>query len=93
MWQIIQLFAYVATTLSDFVKRYALGPEKLPLGFTFSFPCVQLALNKAFLVRWTKGFDVGDAVNKDVCHLLQTAVDEAVSSHTQTVNVDVTYRG
>jgi hexokinase len=29
---------------------------KLPLGFTFSFPCEQEGLAKAKLVKWTKGF-------------------------------------
>ncbi len=29
---------------------------KLPLGFTFSFPCEQEGLAKARLVKWTKGF-------------------------------------
>ncbi len=75
-----QLFTYIANTLCDFLTRHGLDREKLPLGFTFSFPCVQQALNRAFLVRWTKGFNIEDAVDKNVCHLLQTAIDEAVSS-------------
>ncbi len=42
-------------------------------------------MNKAFLVRWTKGFDVEDAVNKDVCHLLQAEIDEDVSTRIPTM--------
>ncbi len=79
--------------MSDFLTRYGLGLEQLLLGFTFSFPCVQQALNKAFLVRWTKGFDVEDAVNKDVCHLLQKEIYKAVSTHTQTMKPKLLLRG
>ncbi|BDD61574.1 hypothetical protein MAP00_006614 [Monascus purpureus] len=46
------------------------------LGFTFSFPVHQLSVNSGTLIRWTKGFDLPDAVGKDVCSLLQTAIDE-----------------
>lgn len=45
------------------------------LGFTFSFPVQQLGINKGKLIRWTKGFDIADAVGKDVCALLQTEID------------------
>lgn len=45
------------------------------LGFTFSFPVQQLGINKGNLLRWTKGFDIADAVGKDVCALLQTEID------------------
>ncbi|QPC58629.1 hypothetical protein HYE67_000860 [Fusarium culmorum] len=45
------------------------------LGFTFSFPVKQLAINKGLLIRWTKGFDIPDAVGKDVCALLQNEID------------------
>ncbi|PWY83510.1 hypothetical protein BO70DRAFT_290888 [Aspergillus heteromorphus CBS 117.55] len=46
------------------------------LGFTFSFPVRQLGINKGTLIRWTKGFDIPDAVGQDVCALLQSAIDE-----------------
>lgn len=45
------------------------------LGFTFSFPVNQVGINKGYLIRWTKGFDIADAVGKDVCALLQTEID------------------
>lgn len=45
------------------------------LGFTFSFPVKQSAINKGKLIRWTKGFDIPDAVGKDVCRLLQDEID------------------
>ncbi|KOS21178.1 Glucokinase [Escovopsis weberi] len=45
------------------------------LGFTFSFPVQQMGINKGRLIRWTKGFDIPDAVGKDVCELLQVEID------------------
>ena len=45
------------------------------LGFTFSFPVNQKGINKGTLIRWTKGFDIEDAIGKDVCSLLQQEVD------------------
>ncbi len=50
--------------------------EIFDLGFTFSFPVHQVGINKGTLMRWTKGFNIEDAVGKDVCALLQTEIDE-----------------
>lgn len=46
------------------------------LGFTFSFPVQQIGINKGTLIRWTKGFDIPDAIGKDVCALLQDEIDK-----------------
>ncbi|KAJ5484754.1 Glucokinase [Penicillium diatomitis] len=46
------------------------------LGFTFSFPVRQFGINSGTLIRWTKGFNIPDAVGQDVCALLQSAIDE-----------------
>jgi len=50
--------------------------EIFHLGFTFSFPVQQLAINKGNLMRWTKGFDIDDTIGKDVCALLQDEIDK-----------------
>jgi hexokinase len=50
--------------------------EIFDLGFTFSFPVHQVGINRGTLIRWTKGFDIPDAVGKDVCEMLQDAIDE-----------------
>lgn len=50
--------------------------EVFRLGFTFSFPVQQIGINKGILMRWTKGFDIPDAVGKDVCELLQSEIDK-----------------
>ncbi|RVD86678.1 uncharacterized protein DFL_004941 [Arthrobotrys flagrans] len=76
------LFSFLAKQIEDFVKKHHsdhFEPEtsysQLKLGFTFSFPVEQVALNKGYLIRWTKGFDIQDAIGKDVCELLQTEID------------------
>lgn len=48
--------------------------RQLKLGFTFSFPCQQLALNKGTLIHWTKGFSAGNVEGADVVKLLQDAL-------------------
>lgn len=45
------------------------------LGFTFSFPVHQVGINSGTLIRWTKGFDIPDAVGQDVCALLQREIN------------------
>ncbi|PBP22359.1 hexokinase, partial [Diplocarpon rosae] len=45
------------------------------LGFTFSFPVHQVGINRGTLMRWTKGFNIADAVGQDVCMLLQKEID------------------
>lgn len=50
--------------------------EVFSLGFTFSFPVNQIGINRGLLMRWTKGFDIQDAVGKDVCVLLQKEIDK-----------------
>ncbi|EGV66230.1 glucokinase [Yamadazyma tenuis] len=74
------LFSYLATKVDAFLDEHhkefrAEGSEILKLGFTFSFPVNQTALNKGTLIRWTKGFDLPDCVDKDVVELLQTHLD------------------
>ncbi|KAJ4335220.1 glucokinase [Didymella glomerata] len=86
-----ELFSFLAKQIEKFLqahhedhyagtlKRRQTGgqPEEIfNLGFTFSFPVNQVGINKGLLMRWTKGFDIQDAVGKDVCALLQVEIDE-----------------
>ncbi|KAJ6003183.1 Glucokinase [Penicillium sp. IBT 35674x] len=58
-------------------RREGKGEEELfDLGFTFSFPVRQYGINSGTLIRWTKGFNIPDAVGHDVCALLQSAIDD-----------------
>ena len=55
--------------------------EKLPLGFTFSFPCSQEGLTKARLATWTKGFKCAGVEGEDVVQLLREALGKYRQHH------------
>lgn len=42
----MQLFAHVADCLGDFMEKQNIKDKKLPVGFTFSFPCAQSKLDE-----------------------------------------------
>ena len=69
-----QLFDHIASCLSIFMKEHSVYNERLPLGFTFSFPLRQLGLTKGTLERWTKGFNCSGVVGEDVVQLLKDAI-------------------
>lgn len=56
------------------MEQLGLTHRTLPLGFTFSFPCMQKGLTSAILVGWTKGFDCSGVQGEDVVQLLREAV-------------------
>lgn len=77
-----ELFGYIAEKVKDFVLEHhedafsATSPEHhLRLGFTFSFPVTQTAIDKGLLLRWTKGFNIQSAIGQDVVYLLQSQLD------------------
>ncbi|XP_068155244.1 hexokinase type 2 [Drosophila tropicalis] len=70
----IQLFDHIAECLSNFMAEHNVYAERLPLGFTFSFPLRQLGLTKGLLETWTKGFNCAGVVNEDVVQLLKDAI-------------------
>ncbi|XP_026714149.1 hexokinase-3 [Athene cunicularia] len=67
------LFDHIIECIMDFQLKQNLMDQILPLGFTFSFPCQQLGLDKAVLLSWTKGFSASGCVGQDVVHLLREA--------------------
>uniref|UniRef100_A0A1B0ABY8 Phosphotransferase n=1 Tax=Glossina pallidipes TaxID=7398 RepID=A0A1B0ABY8_GLOPL len=69
-----QLFDHIAECLCNFVTEHEVKYERLPLGFTFSFPLKQLGLTKGLLVTWTKGFNCEGVINEDVVQLLKDAI-------------------
>lgn len=69
-----QLFDHIAECLANFMKEHSVYAERLPLGFTFSFPLTQLGLTKGILARWTKGFNCSGVVGEDVVTLLKDAI-------------------
>jgi len=69
------LFDFLADSVLAFITENNIPSESdIPLGFTFSFPVNQTAIDKGYLMNWTKGFDCKDTVNKDVVALLNEAL-------------------
>lgn len=74
-----QLFDFLAACVKDFVTSQGINhPEGgfLPLGFTFSFPMTQMALDQGILVSWTKSFNCEGVVGKDAAQMLSQALDK-----------------
>ncbi|ODM96893.1 Hexokinase type 2 [Orchesella cincta] len=69
-----ELFDHIAHCLSVFMHEHGVQNEKIPLGFTFSFPCRQEGLTKGVLVTWTKGFSCSNVEGKDVVKMLNEAI-------------------
>ncbi|NXY12701.1 HXK2 protein, partial [Atrichornis clamosus] len=67
------LFDHIIECIMDFQQKQNMMMDILPLGFTFSFPCQQVGLDKALLLTWTKGFSASGCVGQDVVHLLREA--------------------
>uniref|UniRef100_A0A8R1TNX6 Phosphotransferase n=1 Tax=Onchocerca volvulus TaxID=6282 RepID=A0A8R1TNX6_ONCVO len=68
------LFDHIADCMARFMEEKDIkNAGKLPLGFTFSFPCRQEGLTCAKLINWTKGFGASNVENKDVVTLLREA--------------------
>ncbi|XP_054853439.1 hexokinase-2 [Eublepharis macularius] len=70
----VQLFDHIAECLANFMEQLQMKDKKLPLGFTFSFPCYQTKLDESILVTWTKGFKSSGVEGKDVVTLLRKAI-------------------
>ncbi|KAK2911017.1 hypothetical protein Q8A67_003150 [Cirrhinus molitorella] len=69
-----ELFDHIAECLANFLEKMGIKEKKLPLGFTFSFPCQQTKLDESFLVSWTKGFKASGVEGRDVVGLLRKAI-------------------
>uniref|UniRef100_A0A8C7M1E4 Hexokinase-2 n=1 Tax=Oncorhynchus mykiss TaxID=8022 RepID=A0A8C7M1E4_ONCMY len=69
-----ELFDHIAECLANFLEKLGIKNQKLPLGFTFSFPCQQTKLDESILVSWTKGFKSHGVEGRDVVSLLRKAI-------------------
>ncbi|XP_076444897.1 hexokinase-4-like [Babylonia areolata] len=70
------VFDFIADKILEFFKKHDLDDrvDVLPLGFTFSFPSRQIALNKSELLTWTKNFKCPDGVGQDPVNMLEQAL-------------------
>lgn len=73
-----ELWGYVADCLQQFIEYHHEGEklDKLPLGFTFSYPATQEYIDHGVLQRWTKGFDIDGVEGKDVVPPFEKALEE-----------------
>nr|XP_042121870.1 hexokinase HKDC1 isoform X2 [Peromyscus maniculatus bairdii] len=69
-----ELFDHIVQCIADFLDYMGLKGARLPLGFTFSFPCRQTCIDKGTLVGWTKGFKATDCEGEDVVDMLREAI-------------------
>ena len=69
-----ELFDHIVQCISDFLDYMGMKSARLPMGFTFSFPCRQTSLDNGVLLTWTKGFKATDCEGKDVVGLLREAI-------------------
>uniref|UniRef100_A0A4W5QQT4 Phosphotransferase n=1 Tax=Hucho hucho TaxID=62062 RepID=A0A4W5QQT4_9TELE len=69
-----ELFDHIVQCISDFLDYMGMKNTRLPLGFTFSFPCRQTSLDAGILVTWTKGFKATDCEGEDVVGLLREGI-------------------
>lgn len=76
-----ELWEYIADCLQQFIEYHHEGEklDKLPLGFTFSYPVTQEYVDNGILQRWTKGFDIKGVEGIDVVPPFERALEERVS--------------
>ncbi|KAG9069764.1 glucokinase [Linnemannia hyalina] len=81
---ISELMDFIAISIKEFISsehisskivEHPTDSDTLELGFTFSFPVAQTAIDAGMLLRWTKGFNCPGAVGNDIVQLLQEAID------------------
>lgn len=73
------LWEYIADCIQQFLEYHhetedLMEVDKIPIGFTFSFPATQNFIDHGILQRWTKGFDIAGVEGKDVAPLFTAAL-------------------
>ena len=62
------LFDFIASSLKEFIAKEGDGSnisqDRRELGFTFSFPVKQMSVSSGILIKWTKGFSIGNMVSR-----------------------------
>ncbi|ETW77625.1 hypothetical protein HETIRDRAFT_389219 [Heterobasidion irregulare TC 32-1] len=76
-----KLFDFCAECLKTFVttnldEGTIKEGERLPLGFTFSYPCTQERIDQGVLIRWTKGFGAADTEGHDVAEMFKRSLEK-----------------
>lgn len=86
-----ELWEYVADCLEQFIEYHHEDEDlaNLPLGFTFSYPATQDAIDHGVLQRWTKGFDISGVEGEDVVPQFQKALEERVRLSLEYHSIDL----
>ncbi|XP_061907577.1 hexokinase-2 [Entelurus aequoreus] len=79
-----ELFDHIAECLANFMEKLGIKDKRLPLGFTFSFPCQQSKLDESVLISWTKAFKASGVEGNNVVSLLQRSIKKRGD-----INVDI----
>ncbi|KAL2016535.1 hypothetical protein VTK56DRAFT_3429 [Thermocarpiscus australiensis] len=72
-----ELWEYIADCLMQFIETHhgdVSKLEKIPLGFTFSYPATQNYIDEGILQRWTKGFDIAGVEGHNVVPMFESAL-------------------
>jgi len=71
-----ELWEYLADCVNQFIQTHhgANLKQKLPLGFTFSYPCTQDYIDHGVLQTWTKGFDISGCEGHNVVPMMEAAL-------------------
>ncbi|KIM41303.1 hypothetical protein M413DRAFT_445334 [Hebeloma cylindrosporum] len=77
-----KLFDFCAESLKSFIDNSLMESgqmkdgQKLPLGFTFSYPCSQQRIDHGILIRWTKGFGAANTEGEDVAAMFHSTLEK-----------------
>ncbi|CAO3660165.1 unnamed protein product [Rhizopus stolonifer] len=69
---LVEFMAECVESFLNFINK-SYSKEFLSLGLCISFPLRQTAINNAYVLRWTKDFDITGGHNKNIVELLQTS--------------------
>lgn len=75
-----ELWDYLGDCIQQFLEYHHEGEtlDKIPLGFTFSYPATQDYIDHGVLQRWTKGFDIHGVEGHDVVPPFEKALHDRV---------------
>lgn len=80
------LFGFIADCVARFLATECGGNPEGRLGFTFSFPVEQTAINAGRLLGWSKGFTASGTVGEDVVAMLQRQFEAPLEVHSRSAN-------
>ncbi|KAJ3517082.1 hypothetical protein NLJ89_g734 [Agrocybe chaxingu] len=70
------LKTFIDTSLAEHGGLHLAAGEKIPLGFTFSYPCSQDRIDHGVLIRWTKGFGAANTEGHDVAAMFRQSLEK-----------------